>query len=128
MPPQLPLLDLHPMLVLHEVVPCTMAFLPQPGTLALPLPAWLTTLDGWLTLAETVMGEQLPDKDRNCFLLDLLGAEGKQQLDWDVDVDMMEMGVTTMTHADFRATIQLCLQPINAPSMASTTPGRPLLG
>ncbi len=98
---------------LHHVVSNITAYLPQVGTLALPLPVLLTTFHGWLVMANILLEGKLVDADRNCFLLDLLGAEGKCQLDWEANT--METEVTTVTHVNFHATIQLHLQLINAP-------------
>ncbi len=114
------------MSVLHEAAHSATAYLPQRGTLALPLPLWLNAFEGWLAMAEFEMGGLLADTNRNRFLLKLLGSEGKRLLDWDASV--MEMEVNTATHANFRLTIWLCLQLLNAPATTASTSGRPLLG
>ncbi|MCP4538891.1 MAG: hypothetical protein GY832_17285 [Chloroflexi bacterium] len=65
------------MSLLHQAVPGTTAFLPRAGTPALPLPVWFVALDGWLAMADFELEETLVDADRNRFLLELLGAEGR---------------------------------------------------
>ncbi len=127
MAPPLQLPGPYLMSVLHEVAPSAIVYLPQRGTPALPLRHWLNALKGWLTLAKFEMGGMLSDADRNHFLLGLLGDEGTCLLDW--DVEMMETEVTTAMHANFRSAIHLHLQqPLNAPTMTSSTSGRPLPG
>ncbi|MCP4541443.1 MAG: hypothetical protein GY832_30300 [Chloroflexi bacterium] len=77
-------------------------------------------------MADFELEETLVDAERNRFLLDLLGAEGIQQLAW--DAVMTEMEVNNATHANFQSTIRLCLQPLNASTTTAFTSGRPLPG
>ncbi len=106
MVPHIPRLGPYLMSALYHMVPNATTYLPQVGTPALPLAVWLTTFDGWLMMANVLLdywrGSWQMLTDRNCFLLDLLGAEGKHWLDW--DANMTEMEVTTMTHSHFHAT------------------------
>ncbi len=84
------------MTVLHHVVPSAIAYHPQMGTPALPLPFWLSAFDGWRVLADVMLEGMLLDADRNRFLLVLLGDERRCQLDWDTEMD-----VDTILHAIF---------------------------
>ncbi len=90
-----------------DAVPNATSFLLQMRMPALPPPIWLSAFDGWLAMAAVLLEGQLVDADRNRFLLDLLGAEGKRLVDWDACTTETE--VNTATHADFRSTIQLRL-------------------